>query len=103
MIFLTKSPGSTKSFQEAPRKLQKNSGQKSRNNFVGIFVETIIHQKDILKLSDLYIVHLKYRSKQFSKGNAKYILSSQFIFDHYFLNDIPGITHITVTCSKKTY
>ena len=28
--------------QEAPRKLQKNSGQKSRNHFVGIFVQTII-------------------------------------------------------------
>jgi hypothetical protein len=32
----TKSPGSPKSFQEAPRKLQKISGQKSRNNFVAI-------------------------------------------------------------------
>jgi hypothetical protein len=42
MILHTKSPGSPKSFQEAPRKLQKNSGQKSRNNFVGIFVQTII-------------------------------------------------------------
>ena len=31
-----------KSFQEAPRKVQKISGQKSRNNFVGIFVITII-------------------------------------------------------------
>jgi hypothetical protein len=28
-----------KSFQEAPRKLQKNSGQKSGNNFVGILEE----------------------------------------------------------------
>jgi hypothetical protein len=31
-----------KSFQEAPRNVQKISGQKSRNNFVGIFVQTII-------------------------------------------------------------
>ena len=28
--------------QEAPRKLQKNSGQKSRNNFVDILEETVI-------------------------------------------------------------
>jgi hypothetical protein len=42
MILPTTSPGSPKSFQEALRKLQKNSGQKSRNNFVGIFVQTII-------------------------------------------------------------
>ena len=42
MILLTKSPGNTKSFQEAPRKLQKNSGQKSRSNFVGILDETNI-------------------------------------------------------------
>ena len=41
MILHTKSPGSPKSFHEAPRKLQKNSGQKSRNNFVGIFVQTM--------------------------------------------------------------
>ena len=41
MILHTKSPGSPKSFHEAPRKLQKNSGQKSRNNFVGIFVQTV--------------------------------------------------------------
>ena len=41
MILYTKSPGSPKSFHEAPRKLQKNSGQKSRNNFVGIFVQTM--------------------------------------------------------------
>ena len=41
MILHTKSPRSPKSFHEAPRKLQKNSGQKSRNNFVGIFVQTM--------------------------------------------------------------
>ena len=41
MILHTRSPGSPKSFHEAPRKLQKNSGQKSRNNFVGIFVQTM--------------------------------------------------------------
>ena len=41
MILHTKSPGSQKSFHEAPRKLQKNSGQKSRNDFVGIFVQTM--------------------------------------------------------------
>jgi hypothetical protein len=40
MILLTKSPGSPKSFQEAPRKLQKISRQKSRNIFVGILDET---------------------------------------------------------------
>ena len=34
-------------------KLQKISGQKSRNNFVGILDETDFH-KDILKLTDLY-------------------------------------------------
>jgi hypothetical protein len=39
MILLTKSPGSPKSFQEAPRKLQKISGLKSRNIFVGILDE----------------------------------------------------------------
>ena len=42
MMLLTKSPGSPKSFQEPPRKLQKISRQKFRNNFVGILVETII-------------------------------------------------------------
>ena len=31
-----------KSFQEALRKVQKMPGQKSRNNYVGIFVQTII-------------------------------------------------------------
>ena len=41
MILYTKSPGSPKSFHEAPRKLQKNSGQKSRNHFFGIFVQTM--------------------------------------------------------------
>ena len=41
MILHTKSPGSPKNFHEAPRKLQKNSGQKSRNNFVGTFVQTM--------------------------------------------------------------
>ena len=30
-----------KSFQEAPRKVQKISGQKFRNNFVGNFVQTM--------------------------------------------------------------
>ena len=40
MIILTKSPGSPKSLKEAPRKLQKNSGQNSRNIFVGILDET---------------------------------------------------------------
>ena len=40
MILLTKSPGSPKSFQEAPRKLQKISGQKFRNIFVGILDKT---------------------------------------------------------------
>ena len=41
MILHTKSQGSPKSFLEAPRKLQKNSGQKSRNNFVGFLVQTM--------------------------------------------------------------
>jgi hypothetical protein len=40
MILLTKCPGSSKSFQEASRKLQKISGQNSRNIFVGILDET---------------------------------------------------------------
>jgi hypothetical protein len=44
MILLTKSPGSSKSFQEAPRKLQKNSGQKSGKNFVG-FLEEVLTPK----------------------------------------------------------
>ena len=35
-----------------PKKLQKISGQKSRNIFVGILDETDFH-KDILKLTDL--------------------------------------------------
>ena len=47
-----KPTGSQKSFQEAPRKPQKISGQKSRNNFVGILDETDF-RKDILKLTDL--------------------------------------------------
>ena len=37
MILLTKSPGSPKSFQEAPRKLQKISGQKSWQYFCCYF------------------------------------------------------------------
>ena len=40
----TKFLGSPKTFQEAPRKLQKFSGQKSRNNFVGILEETVISE-----------------------------------------------------------
>jgi hypothetical protein len=43
-LLLTKSPGSSKSFQEAPRKLQKKSGQKSRNNYVG-FLEEVLTPK----------------------------------------------------------
>ena len=43
-ILLTKSPGSSKSFQEAPRKLQKNSGQNPGNNFVG-FLEEVFTPK----------------------------------------------------------
>jgi hypothetical protein len=39
MILLTKSSGISKSFQEAHRKLQKISGQNSRNIFVGILDE----------------------------------------------------------------
>jgi hypothetical protein len=52
MILLTKSPGSSKSFQEAPRKVQKISGQKSRNNFVGILEKLSFH-RDIIKFTDL--------------------------------------------------
>ena len=37
---LTKSPGIPKSFQEAPRKLQKISEHNSRNILVGILDET---------------------------------------------------------------
>ena len=37
--YLLSPPGSSKSFQEAPRKLQKISGQKLGNNFVGILEE----------------------------------------------------------------
>jgi hypothetical protein len=40
MRVLTKSQGSPESFQKAPRKLQKISGQKSRNDCVGILEET---------------------------------------------------------------
>jgi hypothetical protein len=36
MILLNKSPGSPKSFQEAPRKLQKESRQNPGNNFGGM-------------------------------------------------------------------
>jgi hypothetical protein len=53
MILLTKSPGSSKSFQEAPRKVQKISGQKYRNNSVG-FLEEVLTPKGHLKLTDLY-------------------------------------------------
>ena len=49
---MRKPTGSPKSFQEAHRKLQKISGQKSRNNFVAILGETNF-DKDIIKLSDL--------------------------------------------------
>ena len=44
MILLTKSPGSSKSFQEAPRKVHKISGQKYRNNSVG-FLEEVLKPK----------------------------------------------------------
>ena len=40
MISLIKSQGSPKSFQEAPKKLQKISGQKFRNNFVASLGQT---------------------------------------------------------------
>jgi hypothetical protein len=42
MILLNKSPGSPKSFQEAPRKLQKESRQNPGNNFGGSLEETLI-------------------------------------------------------------
>jgi hypothetical protein len=44
MILLTKSPGSLKSYQEAPRKVQKISGQKFKNNSVG-FLEEVLTPK----------------------------------------------------------
>ena len=39
---INKEAEAPKSFQEAPRKVKKISGQKSRNNFIGILDETII-------------------------------------------------------------
>jgi hypothetical protein len=52
MILLTKSPGSPKSFQEAPRKLQKFQG---RNQAIIslVFWKKFSDQEDILKLTDL--------------------------------------------------
>ena len=50
MILLTKSPGSSKSFQEAPRKVQKISGQKYRNNSVG-FLEEVLTPKGHLEIN----------------------------------------------------
>ena len=45
MILLTKSPGRPKSFQEAPRKLQKIAGRKPFNIFVAFLVETMTPKK----------------------------------------------------------
>jgi hypothetical protein len=63
MILLTRSPGSSKSFQEAPRKLQKIQGRNPGNNFVGILDETF---KDIIKLTDLYL------GQQLPQGESLY-------------------------------
>ena len=72
MILLIKSPGSPKSFQEAPKKLQKNSGQNSRNIFVGILDETDFH-KDILKLNDLPEKDAYFKSIIFQYENFSWI------------------------------
>ena len=55
LIFdITKSQGSTKSFQEAPRKLQKIQGR-IPEIFSLVFWMKLIFHKDILKLTDLYL------------------------------------------------
>ena len=74
MILLTKSPGSSKSFQEAPRKLQKKSGQKSRNNFVG-FLEEVLTPKGHFEIN-------------WPLGCQKYLLFSKLVvfcfYTHFF-------------------
>ena len=45
-----------KASRKPPRKPRKISGQKSRNNLLGILEETFISYKDILKLTDLYLL-----------------------------------------------
>ena len=53
MIFLIKSKGSPKSFQEASRKLQKKSGRNPEIISL-VFLSKQLYQKEILKLTDLY-------------------------------------------------
>ena len=54
MILLTKSPGSPKSFQEAPRKLQKFQGRNPEIISL-VFCKKLIFHKYIIKLTDLYL------------------------------------------------
>ena len=62
---LLKSPGSWKSFQEAPKKVQKISGQKYRNSFVGFLEEFLIPIEHFeinwpLKLLEMFMMELLY-------------------------------------------
>jgi hypothetical protein len=52
MYIHTKSPGSPKSFQEAPRKLQKIQGRNPEIISL-LFWDKLIFHKDIIKLTDL--------------------------------------------------
>ena len=54
MVLLTKSPGSPKSFQEVPRKLQKNQGRNPYNMYFRCYFGQNDDAKDISKLTDLY-------------------------------------------------
>ena len=58
MILHTKSPGSPKSFHEAPRKLQKKTQGRNPDIISLVFLSKRWNQKDILELTDCYLAGL---------------------------------------------
>ena len=80
IILHTKSPGSPKSLHEVPRKLQKNSGQKSRNYFVGIYVQTM-KSKGYFEINWPLVRHFYSSAHDLSN-------SSDFESDYFILWDI---------------
>ena len=62
MLLLTKSSGSPKSFQEAPGKVQKFQGRNPEIISL-VFWKKLSFDKDIIKLTDLYLFHKTFKLK----------------------------------------
>ena len=94
MILLTKSPGSPKSFQEAPRKLQKFQGRNPEIFSLVSWMKLIFH-KDILKLT-----YLQYNCNY--KPSLSGFKISTSALNHYFNGQCMCNEHITIEFSYNT-